>query len=367
MVQSRVYDFAALLTQGRMKALGANLFTPGIYAGFDPLIVSPALLQLQAGAIMMPNGVMVLESTNVDITPPIVSGNYTLTADHDDIQAVGGSPVTYTWRNGILPHSGNPNATSLAVLWLRYTGGPITAAMFSSPLKLRNGAILDDLLDTEGWLQAPFAAMCDVVKGANIVLTPASHRDGAQNLGLNITNTAAVGFQSVNFTIPLPPLPIVKSIQVFADLPNNASIGFRTTVMTLTGPATAGTAVAVNVDNTGGFAANDKVTFVDPSNGTQEVTSIVAIVNGTQFTANLSNNYTTSSTVTSLSQVLDGDGLPITTTPTSISGPATGLDTPVGTFVLGNSDTNPTTLGVVITMQPTTTGVFLKGFKLLGD
>ncbi len=368
MVQSRIYDASAILTQGRTKALASNLLAPGIYSGFEPTVVSTSLIRLSAGSLLLPSGILTIESADVDITDvPLVAGDYTLTADHDDIQAIGGSPVIYQFRDGILDPSGDPNASSLAVLWLRYTGGPITSAMISTPVVRQNGALLEELLAFEGFLQAPFAHLCDQVKGANIILTPAAHKGGAQHLGYRITNTASSGTQSLQFTLPLPPLPWVRRIEVYGDLPANSSISLRQTFMTLSGPATAGTAVAIDVNSTAGFAANDKFTIRDPSTGTQEIISIIAIVSGTQFTATIANSYTTGSTVKSLSQVHDATGAPVLCSPAVVNGPLTGLTTPLVTFVVGNSTTQPATLGINISTQPTSTGVFLKGFRLLGD
>src|SRR4051812_27355493 len=122
MTQQRVYNYGDLLTQRRTKTLGASFFTPGIYVGMGPTVVSPVLVTLAPGAFMLPNGVLVTESSSVELIPPVptIATNYTLTADHDDIQAIGGSTVSYTWREGLLERSGDPDDNSLALLWLRH-------------------------------------------------------------------------------------------------------------------------------------------------------------------------------------------------------------------------------------------------------
>lgn len=231
MTQTRRYDFGALLTQAGTKTLAGHLFLPGIYDNMDPVVVSPALLRLTAGAYLLPNGVLVVESTDVDIIPPTpsVATNYTLTADHDDVQAVGGSPATYTWRTGLLPRFGNPNPNSLAILWLRHPGATnIALSMLSEPAKVKTGADFSALESSTGFIQAPFAQACDVVKGANITATPASHVSGQQYLGVNILNSAPSGLQTYQARLIMPAFPWARFLDVYAVLANQAAIGFAT-------------------------------------------------------------------------------------------------------------------------------------------
>ncbi len=252
MVQSRVYDYGSTLTQARTKTLASRLFAPGVYDGMDPVVVSSALLQLTAGCFLLPNGVLVVESTNVDITPPTPASatDYTLTADHDDIQATGGSSVTYTWRTGILARTGSPNANSLALLWLRHPGASsVTLAMLSVPPDVRTGGGVEAIEDLSGWLQAPFSHLCDATLGANITATGASHSSGAQHLGVQVSNSAGVGLQNYQFRIPLPAVPYARFIDVYAIIPNLGSISFTTggfSIVAEDGTAVASTPTIIN-------------------------------------------------------------------------------------------------------------------------
>lgn len=303
MVQQRIYDFGALLTQARTKTLASSLFTPGIYEGFEPTIVSPTLLEFSAGTFLLPNGVLVRETdvTQVTIPTPASAEDYTITADHDDIQAVGGSSAFYTLQNGILEREGDPNLNSLALLWVRHTGGgPLTTDMFSRPPTLQAGTLLAAI--EEGLLLAPFPQACDPVLGSNIQVTQTTHGSGNEHLGTLIQNTAVSGLQTYQFRLPLPPRPRPRSIQVFADIPSLASISF----------------------DTAGY------------------------------------------------EMYQAGGAIVSTTPTTIAGPITALDTraaPAGTFTVGNYDEDdpPISLGVTITVPPATSGFFLKGFNLIGD
>lgn len=236
MAQTRIYDFGALLTQARTKAFASRLFTPGLYEGYDPTIVTPTLLRLAPGTILLPNGVLINESGNTDVAVPTPASptNYTITADHDDVQAVGGSPAYYTLRTGILNRSSDPNPNSLALLWIRHPGAmPLAASMLSRPPVLQAGSLLSVI--ESGIIPGPFPQRCSVVAGPNITATAAQHASGPQHLGLLIVNSAVSGTQTYQFRLPLPPQPRPRTIEVFADIPSLGSVSFSTAPYTLYG------------------------------------------------------------------------------------------------------------------------------------
>lgn len=373
MVQQRVYNFGDTLTQGRTKAVAGKLLSPGVYEGLEPAVLAPDILSLSPGSFLLPNGVLITETadiTNIVYPPGWVgaTGDFTLTADHDDIQAIGGSPVTYQIRPGLLDRSGDPNANSLALLWIRRQAAPLEPGFFSVPVKVKNGALLDYTTLTNGWKQAPFPEASDVTAGPNVTQANVSHKTGPQNTGVLISNSG-VGAQLFQFTLAMPRLPWTRRVEVYADIPTGGSIGFNTSSMTLTAGATAGNAVIISVGSTAGFAAGDKVTIFDPVSLLKEVTNIIGIT-PTQFSANLSNSYTAGSIVQSLSVVTDEAGVIVPSTPSVISGAVTGLGAvPAGTLVLSSSSAKPATLGIRVVVPPggTANGVFLKGFQFLGD
>lgn len=228
MSQSRVYDFGALLTQGRTKAFASRLFTPGLYEGFSPTIITPTLLEFSPGTFLTPNGVLVNETGNIRVTvpTPATPEDYTITADHDDVQAVGGSPAYYTLRPGILDRFGQPNSNSLALLWIRHPGAtPLATSMLSSPPVLQAGSLLSVI--ENGIIPGPFPQRCDVVAGPNITAVATKHSSGSQNLGLLMVNSALSGIQTYQFRLPLPPLR-PRSIEVYADIPSLGSISITT-------------------------------------------------------------------------------------------------------------------------------------------
>ena len=381
MTQLRIYDFGALLTQGRAKALSASLFTPGIYEGFEPTIINATTVELSAGTYLLPNGILVRESavTTITVATPGSAEDYTVIADHDDVQAIGGSAAYYTKVDGIKARQEDPNANSLSLLWIRHPGSaPLSADMLSVPPTLQAGTLLSAIED--GYMGAPFPRECDVLKGANIVATQQSRTaiDGTttatlaaavsgaivvtgltgmsagsvgnylsltgatsalnnglfsivaynsatsvdisdhgsapgsdtaswqekdlENLGLQITNSAVSGLQTYQFRLPLPPRPLPKSIEIYADIPANGAISIDTHPYVL-------------------------------------------------FTAG---------------------GTVLSTTPGTVNGAVTALDpagAAAGTYVLGNYDEQdpPSSLGVTVTVPPATAGVFIKGFNLVGD
>ena len=227
MAQTRVYDYGALLTQARTKSFASRLFTPGLYEGFEPSIITPTLLQFAPGTFLTPMGVLINESGNVQITVPTPASpaDYTITADHDDIQAVGGSPAYYTLRPGILARSGDPNPNSLALLWIRDTGAPLAMSMFSQPPVLQAGSLLSVI--ENGIIPGPFPQRCDALAGPNITASASSHSSGPQNLGLLLVNSAPSGTQLYQFRLPLPPFR-PRSIEVYAAIPSLGSISITT-------------------------------------------------------------------------------------------------------------------------------------------
>jgi hypothetical protein len=326
---------------------------------------------------MLPNGVLVVETTTITnisypaVWPPAGAGDFTLTADHDDIQAIGGSPVSYTIRSGLLPPYGTPFTNSLALLRIRFPGSAsLNPGMFSVPLKVKNGALLEYTTRGEGWVPAPFPYACDVVAGPNIQQRNQSFHGGAESQGTLVYNTAAFNSQTLQFTIPIPRLPWARRVEVYADLPPSSSLGFNTVTRSVTAPASTGTNVTVSVDSIVGFSAGDRITIRDPSTGLREVTTINTVYSGTgQFGIDLRNNYTIGSQITSLSVVTAETGAILPASPTVVSGPASGVgQTPVAVIDIG-SGPKPATMGIRIVVPPggAMNGVFLRGFQFIGD
>lgn len=377
MTQQKVYNFGDTLTQGKAKTLTSRLFSPGIYDGMTPVVTGPATVSLSSGAFLLPNGVLVVESATIDSvsipTLVAVSGfvDLTLTADHSDIQATGGSPVSYTLREGRFESFGDPNTNSLALLWIRYEiGFPLDASMFELPQQLKTGSVLSALQAETGWIAGPFADMCDVTNGPNITQQRVSHLSGPHNTGLLLVNSSMVSAQAFNFTVQLPSTPRARSIDVYGTLPVGATVGFQTAQTTLNGAAAAGTAVTIPVVSTADLTTGDRVLLVDPTTSFREIIIVGTIFSAVQFqTATLFQSFTSGTVVRSLSTVTSEDGEVVTATPSSFAGPATGLVSAIGRFSLASTTSVPRTLGVRVLVPPggSASAVFLKGFRVVGE
>jgi hypothetical protein len=380
MVQSRIYDWGALLTQGRTKTLASSLFTPGVYEGFEPTVISATLIELSPGTILLPNGVLVQESdvTQVTVATPVGAEDYTVTIDHDDIQAVGGSSAYYTLRSGLLGRSADPNTSSVALLWVRHPGStPLTDDMLSRPPTLQAGAISPAV---DGFVPAPFSAACDVVKGSNITATQKSYTVqygsttatlGAPSGGaITVTGLAGMTADSVGRYLSLSG----------ATAPLNNS-QFRI--------VTYNSATSVDITDNGTAPGSDTASWneIEPSVlGVQIVNSAVSGLQTYQFRLPLPDRplprqidvfgyipplgVVSFDTIPYESFLLDGTVIGMT--PSTVSGEADGVDlggTPAASFVLDNYDSAvpPASLGVTITVPPNTRGVFLRGLNLTGD
>lgn len=219
MAQERIWNYGALLTQARMKALARALSQPGICAGFAPTVVGPSNIALSPGSLLMPSGLLVTESTTVyidDVPTPSSAADYTLVARSTDPQSIGGATATYVWVSGIQP---TVSGDDLAVLWLRHPGSTtLSLSLFASPPTVNPSAIFASTRDVFGTLDAPFAHAVDVTKGSNCTITPASVSSG-RYCGASYANSALVGTQNVSFRLKAKTLGRPRSIAVYGTLP----------------------------------------------------------------------------------------------------------------------------------------------------
>lgn len=380
MTQQRIYNFGDTLTQSKTKTQASKLLSSGVYEGMNPVITGPATFNLTPGAYLLGNGVLVSETTpvtNINYpsswppglpVPPALTTDFTLTADHQDIQAIGGSPVSYNLRPGILPKVGSPLPSSVALLWIRHPGSAsLNPGMFSLPVKVKNGDVLEDVTRLTGWVQAPFEQACDIVAGPNIQQQRVSFATGPQNTGLLVVNTG-FGVQTLSFTLPIPRLPWARRVAIYGDFPASSSIGLNQTLSVATAGAAAGPSVTVNLDTTAGFSTGERVLFADPVSGVRQVTVIQNVVSGTQVVVRLGTAINVGTAMTSLYVVTAETGDILPCTPATFAGPLTGLGpTPAGVLQIA-SGPKPATIGVrIVVPSGATNAVFIKGFQFLGD
>lgn len=373
MTQQRIYNFGDTLTQSKTKTQASKLLSAGVYEGMNPVILGPAQIELSPGAFLLPNGILVSESTAVtSITyppswPPGIPSTFTLTADHDDVQAIGGSAVSYNLRDGLLPRFGEPLPNSVALLWIRHPGSAtLNPGMFSLPPKVKNGALINDLMLSNGWVQAPFTNVCDVTAGPNILQSGSSFSTGPENIGLMVRNTSTTGMQYLSFTLPIPRMPWARRVGVYASLPAGAFIQINQAERFTTAPAASGTSVVISVTDTSPFMVKDKVLLVDPVTSFRQVTVVQNISSATQMTVSLTSPVSSGTRVTSILVVTSETGEILPCTPSVVSGPVTGLGpTPAGVLEIA-SGPKPATIGMRVGV-PATGSVFIQGLQFLGD
>ena len=383
MVQSRIYDFGALLTQGRTKTLATSLFTPGIYGGLEPVIVSGTQLEFLPGTYLLPNGVLLGEGANVSVvvpTPPTAQ-DYTVTVDHDDIQATGGSPAFYTLRDGILDREGDPNPNSLAILWIRHTGGgPMTADMLSRPPTLQAGTLLSAIED--GFVPGPFSRACDEVKGPNIIVSSQSHSvKSGTGAVTSATGATTAGQIDVTGLTGMSTDDVGRYMLLSGGAgPNNGWFEIVAFV--------SATSVRITDNGTapGGEAALTWDVREPEALGVQVTNTAVSGLQTYQFRIPLPTRpqpksievYADLASLATISLdthpylVHARDRSVISSTPSKLTGPLMGVDpgsSPAGTFTLGNYDeaNAPTSLGITLEVPAQTSGVFIRGFNLVGD
>ena len=381
MTQTRIYDFGALLTQGRAKTLTSSLFTPGIYEGFVPTVISSTMVEFSPGTLLLPNGMLIRESTVTTVTVPTPGSaeNYTITVDHDDVQAVGGSAAYYTLQSGILDREQDPNPSSLALLWVRHAGGgPLTASMLSRPPTLQAGTLLSAIED--GFIPTPFPQACDIVKGSNIVAT---HKSRTVQTGSAAATLAAAGGGLITVTglVGMTTASVGRHLVLTGagTSTNNGSFP----IMSYVSP----TSVVISDNATAPGSDTASWREDEPWNlGLQVVNTAVSGLQTYSFRLPLPTRpqpkqIEVFASIPSLGSVgfgttpyllFDADGDVVTTTPTLVSGPVIAIDprsTPAGTIVLASYDASiaPVSLGVTLVVPPATAGIFLKGYNLVGD
>lgn len=382
MVQQRVYDFGALLTQGRTKALASGLFTPGIYEGFEPTIVSPTLIEFSPGAILLPNGIFVRETgvTQVTVPTPGAAQDLTIVANHDDIQAVGGSPVYYTLETGLRARSGDPNPSSLALLWIRHPGSvPLADDMLSRPPLFRAGSEVGPPTNSI-FVSAPFSQVADPVAGSNITATSKSRTVQVGTSAASLA-PAAAGSITVTGLIGMTAASVDRYLRL-----SSASIAGNDGLFRITAFNSATSVdISDNGSAPGGGTANWREEELN-NLGLQVVNSALVGLQTYQFRipfpsgfptrriavyASIPNLGSLSLSTHPYESFLE-DATVLSMTPSSVAGPVEGLNpgsTPAAEFTLDlYSQSNlPVSLGVTLIVPPQTSGIFLKGFTFLAD
>ncbi len=129
MTQRRIWNFGDTFTSERAITSAAALHEPGVYIGYDITLTDTDTFQLSPGWVLLPNGIVVGESTAIELTIsplPATATNYTVVVRHTDADVMGGQAALYSVEVGLLTQAAISNGVPLA--WIRYPGGAVALA-----------------------------------------------------------------------------------------------------------------------------------------------------------------------------------------------------------------------------------------------
>ena len=127
MTQRRIWNFGDTFTSEKASTLSLALHSPGVYSGYVPVITDPDTFTLGSGFLMLPSGIVVGESSPVElrIYPlPAAATNYTITCRHTDRDLIGGQAALYAVEPGLLTSL----TDGVAIAYIRYPGGAVPLA-----------------------------------------------------------------------------------------------------------------------------------------------------------------------------------------------------------------------------------------------
>lgn len=130
MSQTRICNFGDLLTSEKLATTFATLLPALVYDGFDLSVATSSSVAISSGALLLPDGIIVIESTPFSIPLTFAGGveDFTLICTHVDSAIFGGVGATYSAVSGYF----STYADSTIIGWVRYPGGgvPIDTTMF---------------------------------------------------------------------------------------------------------------------------------------------------------------------------------------------------------------------------------------------
>lgn len=138
-MQQRIFNYGDGFTQAAILAHTLGTFKAGPYNGLDIRITAPDRFSITPGVVLMPNGVMVVETTEFPVDPliplPSIPTTYTLKVVHEDIQAIGGQAATYT----LVPAVSPATPSEIVLGYINYPGGGValTSSMWTPTPRLR--------------------------------------------------------------------------------------------------------------------------------------------------------------------------------------------------------------------------------------
>jgi hypothetical protein len=126
MAQKRTWNFGDTFSAKKAKDAQKALHLPGRYTGYNATVLASDKISLSSdGVVLLPNGILVSEDTNINITFPTlpsVATVYSITVRHSDINTIGGAPAVYAIETGELP---SVLSDGVVICWVYHPGGAV--------------------------------------------------------------------------------------------------------------------------------------------------------------------------------------------------------------------------------------------------
>ena len=129
MAQTRIFNYGDTVTQAKVATAFAALLPALVYDGYTLSVATASSVGVASGILLLPNGILVQESTSFSIPLTFAGGaeDFTLVCTHVNTDIIGGVGATYSAVSGFL----TTYADSTILGWVHYPGGgiPLTLDM----------------------------------------------------------------------------------------------------------------------------------------------------------------------------------------------------------------------------------------------
>lgn len=234
MSQIRIVNFGDTLTSKLIGTILSSLSIPGVYEGYDVVVVDPQTIEIHdnvnpvgnVGYLLLPDGVLLSETLPVRLTFgvfPNSATTFTIVATHVDAKQFGGSAATYEIRSGFFAKGSITDGTVIA--WVYYPGQGTALAdyMIVQPTKERLDSYVATALQQAPWTAStPFDAYTTVaphhtVSTAVAGISPLQTGTWPQTVITSSSSTVGTETTSFRFSRLMGAKPAKIDVQCFLD------------------------------------------------------------------------------------------------------------------------------------------------------
>jgi len=267
MAQTRIFNYGDTLTQAKMKTAMETLLPALVYEGYELSVATVSSVGAAPGSLLLPNGIIVQESSAVNIPLTFAGGaeDFTLVCTHVDEQLFGGAGATYSAVSGFL----QTYADSTILGWVHYPGGGVP--------------VTDDMI-----VPAPRGSF-DAFGATAVDFSPVKFMSPLQAVKV-LSNATWISSEATYSALPVPHTR--EEINVIAGTPVQQTATFYFSLLSKANPpvavvfrhntpTTLGTDITVSVYDTAGTLVG---TTVVVGTGAWEVTTVTLDTAGFTFT-----------------------------------------------------------------------------------